>query len=134
MDQTAPSQEPTAAELATLPVGTPLPPEQDGAPRYVCRCHLVRDRRVFGRGSLRALWCGPIALGIGAAVVVFVAVLAVAPQLGLWRVLPAGLLVALVVGSAYAGRSGGHRGWCAVTRAAYVLFALPAGVAAAANI
>jgi hypothetical protein len=61
---------------------------------------MVRERRVFGRGSLPARWCGPVALGIGAAVVVLVVVLA------------------LVVGSAYAGRHGGHRGSCAATRAA----------------
>lgn len=134
MDQTGPSPDPTSAELAVLPVGTPLPPAPDGSPRYVCRCHLVRQRQVFGRGALRALWCGPLLLGAGAAVVAFLIVLAVSPVLGLWRLLPAALLLALVVGAVHGARNGGHRGWCAIQRAAYVLLALPAGIAAAVNI
>lgn len=115
-----------AIDVHDLPVGTDLPKGPDGAPRYVCACHLARSRAARGRGVGRLIWSGVLVPLVGLALIALdVAVLVKAEPIGA-KAVCGGLLLLLAAGCLAGGRSGGHRGWCALRTAAYWFVAFPA--------
>ncbi|CAN5467549.1 hypothetical protein BH11ACT8_BH11ACT8_22630 [soil metagenome] len=117
--------DPTDAELAASAPGTPLEPERDGQPRYVCSCHLVRHRRVLGRSIVRVVWSGVLVPLVGLALITLGVVAVVKAPTGA-AVTVGVLLAVLAVSCVAAGRADGHRGWCAARCAAYWFLAFPA--------
>ena len=116
----------TAADLADQPVGTALPPDPNGVPRYVCACHLERSRPALGRSVVRAVWSGVLVPLVGVALIALAVLVAVRVDEPAIRVAVVVLLALLAGGAVLGGRSGGHRGWCAARTSAYWLVAFPA--------
>lgn len=124
----------TEPSTACLPIGADLPPEQDGTPRYVCACHLIRARPVRGRSIARLVWSGGLVPLVGAGLIALdLLVLLRANQPG-GKVIAALLLLLLVAGTTAGGRNGGHRGACAARTSAYWFLAFPAVLLGALSI
>lgn len=116
--------DPSPEELASITPGTVLEPEPDGQPRYVCRCHQVRHRHVFGRSIARVVWSGILVPSVGAALIALAVLVIVRAPTGA-AITAAAVLAVLALACVLAGRADGHHGWCAARCSAYWFLAFP---------